>query len=444
MPITSTRCLRISGRRSWALAGRVIGAMMSGLAALARETSVERSCGGSGHGMTSTMSHEGLAAAWAAWKPLALFWPKRSLQYISTTRLGDTFASWKTSVKYCTALRPNEEPVGKLRYTYWVFCFPSFTALATFAVIGSAAAMSTRNGIRRCCTTGTIEAVEPESKEPISSWAPWLITRSASVRPSSGLVWVSPRTSSSFAPLSDLMPPAALIASAAICAPRRHAWPGSASGPVIGCTTPTLSVGAWARSTAGKPSAAAPAAVPAALRKVRRCTRGWRRSLMEISRWIGPWGRIDVSGLAQQLLGDDHPLDLVRALVDLGDLGVAHEALHREFPGVAVATQDLHRVGGRLHRGVRGQALGRRGLERGAGDPVIDQRGRVVDDQPRGVHRDRHVGEHELDALERSDRLIEGAPLLGVGHRGVERGLGDADRLRPEGGPRLLEGLHCD
>ena len=94
--------------------------------------------------------------------------------------------------------------------------------------------MSTRKGIRRCWTTGTIAWVEPESKEPISTWAPWLITRSASVRPMSGFVWVSPNSSSSFMPLSDLMPPAALMASAAICAPRRQACPGSASGPVIG------------------------------------------------------------------------------------------------------------------------------------------------------------------------------------------------------------------
>src|SRR5262249_19405085 len=118
----SSRCLRSSGSRSWALAGRVIGAITSGLAALARETSVDRSWGGSGHEITSTMSHDGLAAAWAAWKPLALFWPKRSLQYMSTTRLGETLASRKMSVKYWTALRPNDVPVGKLRYTYCTFC----------------------------------------------------------------------------------------------------------------------------------------------------------------------------------------------------------------------------------------------------------------------------------------------------------------------------------
>ena len=93
----------------------MIGAITSGLAAFARDTSVARSDGGSGHGMTSTISHDGLAALWAAWKPRAWFCPKRSLQYISTTRFGDTLASLKISMKYCTALRPKLEPVGKLR-----------------------------------------------------------------------------------------------------------------------------------------------------------------------------------------------------------------------------------------------------------------------------------------------------------------------------------------
>ena len=114
-------------------------------------------------------------------------------------------------------------------------------------------------------------AVLPESNEPMSIWAPWLMTRSASVRPTSGLVWVSPKISSSLAPPMDLMPPAALMASAAMVAPSRHAWPGSASGPVTGWTTPTLKTGAWARSGIGKPSTAAPAAAP--LRKLRRGTR---------------------------------------------------------------------------------------------------------------------------------------------------------------------------
>src|SRR4029077_16156592 len=142
---------------------------------------------------------------------------------------------------------------------------------ATFAVMGSAAAMSIRNGTRRCCATETIALVLPESKEPSSIWAPWDTTRSASTRPFSGLVCVSPTISSSRSPPLDLIPPAALIASAAIWAPRRHAWPGSASGPGIGCTAPILNVLGWARNDRGAPATAAPAT--AVRRKVRRVTR---------------------------------------------------------------------------------------------------------------------------------------------------------------------------
>src|SRR5438552_18890013 len=100
MPSISMRCFTISGSSKSAEAGRVIGAITSGLAAFARDTSEERSDGGSGHGMTSTISHDGLAAVWAAWKPRAWFWPKRPLQYISTTRFGDQFASLKTLAKH--------------------------------------------------------------------------------------------------------------------------------------------------------------------------------------------------------------------------------------------------------------------------------------------------------------------------------------------------------
>ena len=108
------------------------------------------------------------------------------------------------------------------------------TAFATLAVIGSAAAISTTNGTRRCCATGTMAAVLPESKEPINNCAPCPMTRSASVRPTSGFDCVSPTSSSSFIPPIDLMPPAALMASAAIWAPSRQACPGSAIGPVTG------------------------------------------------------------------------------------------------------------------------------------------------------------------------------------------------------------------
>src|SRR5437660_348607 len=176
--------------------------------------------------------------------------------------------------------------------------------------------MSIRNGTRRCWATDTIALVLPESKEPSSIWAPWLTTRSASTRPFSGLVWVSPTISSSLIPCFPLIPPAALIASTAICAPRRQACPGSARAPVTGWIAPILNV-----------------------------------------------------------------LDCARG---------------------------------------------------------------VVNHQARGVHLHGHVREHELDALERGDRLAELLPLLRVPGGRVERRLADADGHRARHRPRHVERAHRD
>src|SRR5690242_16089316 len=48
---------------------------------------------------------------------------------------------------------------------------------------------------------------------------------------------------------------------------------------------------------------------------------------------------------AEQCPGDDQSLDLLRALVELGDLRVAHHPLDGEFVDVAVTAQDLDGVG---------------------------------------------------------------------------------------------------
>ena len=135
---------------------------------------------------------------------------------MTTTRLGVTLASAKISVMNCTALRPKAAVVMKSRYTYWAFCCPSLTDLATLAVMASAAEMSMRKGTRFCWATGTMAAVCCEWKAPVRITAPALMRRSASVRATSGLVCESPSKSSSLAPPMDLTPPAALTASTPI------------------------------------------------------------------------------------------------------------------------------------------------------------------------------------------------------------------------------------
>src|SRR5690606_30259574 len=65
----------------------------------------------------------------------------------------------------------------------------------------------------------------------------------------------------------------------------------------------------------------------------------------------------------EQGAGHDDPLDLVGALVDLGDLGVAHHALDREVGGVTGAAEELDGVGGDFHGHIGGKALGGGGDE---------------------------------------------------------------------------------
>ena len=67
------------------------------------------------------------------------------------------------------------------------------------------------------------------------------------------------------------------------------------------------------------------------------------------------WTHVYARGLPylpHQITRDNHALDLRSPLVDLQQLGVAHQFLDYELLRVAVAAENLHRIGGRAHRGV--------------------------------------------------------------------------------------------
>src|SRR3954453_19053402 len=118
-------------------------------------------------------------------------------------------------------------------------------------------------------------------------------------------------------------------------------------------------------------------------------------------------GRRRWTALPQEAPCDHHALHLVGALVDLGDLRVAHHPLDGEVLGVARSPEQLHGVGGHLHRDVGGEGL-RRGGDAGDVRPSLLPRGRGgVGQKPRRLGPERQGGEDELPALEARDRRPE-------------------------------------
>ena len=98
--------------------------------------------------------------------------------------------------------------------------------------------------------------------------------------------------------------------------------------------------------------------------------------------------------LAEQCARDDEPLDLLRPLVELRDLGVAHHPLDRELVDIAVSAQDLHGVGRDPHRGVTGDEFTHRRPPTGVRRARVDLDARLVQELARGLGRCVHVGEH--------------------------------------------------
>ena len=106
----------------------------------------------------------------------------------------------------------------------------------------------------------------------------------------------------------------------------------------------------------------------------------------------------------------------------------------------------MHGVGGHAHRRISGEHLGdgADGDDLASGAIVIDEVGRAVDQQPRGLDQRRHVGHHELQPLKRGDGPVELHALLGVAERIVQGAVRYAHRHRADLGLALVQRLHGD
>src|SRR6202035_1736219 len=106
------------------------------------------------------------------------------------------------------------------------------------------------------------------------------------------------------------------------------------------------------------------------------------------------------AGVLFERAGDHETLDLVGALVDLCDLGVAHHPLYRVLLDITVAAQDLNRLDGHGHRRVRAEDLRHRRVLGAIAVVLIGHRAGLVEQLAAGGRARFHVGQLELDRLE--------------------------------------------
>src|SRR5512133_629864 len=150
--------------------------------------------------------------------------------------------------------------------------------------------------------------------------------------------------------------------------------------------------------------------------------------------------------LAYHLARNHETLDLVRALVDLRDLRVAHHPLNGVLLHVAVAAEDLDGVGGHVHRDVGAVELrhGRDLRELGRVDAVVDHLAALVENSAGRLAFRLHVGERRRDQLVLRDRLAHRLARLRVLERVVGRALREPEALCADPRPRAIEDPHGD
>src|SRR5699024_756556 len=155
---------------------------------------------------------------------------------------------------------------------------------------------------------------------------------------------------------------------------------------------------------------------------------------------------VTLPSLLQQRARDDHHLHLAGALVDLGDLGVAHHPLDRIVAGVAVTAKELQAAAGHVAGRAGGDQLGLGGLDAVADllavHGVLLLQGGGVDQVLGGVHTGLHLGQLELGVLELGDAAAKLLALLDVGHGLVDGAFRNAQGLGGDADAAAVQGRH--
>src|SRR5581483_6185828 len=201
----------------------------------------------------------------------------------------------------------------------------------------------------------------------------------------------------------------------------------------------------WARSSATVALAARVTGRTVSSAATRRASRFVPRTVRLTC--VGrPPASADVSELANMQARDgarDHQLlDLLGALEEVVDLGVAVPALDGEVADVAVAAEDLDGPLGDPDRGAAGLELAHRAFGVLVAVAVAGQPQGPVAEQAGGVDLGGHVGQHEGDGLVLDDRPAELGALPGVVEGELVGGPGDAHGLDADDRTAGLEGAH--
>src|SRR6266481_7238415 len=131
----------------------------------------------------------------------------------------------------------------------------------------------------------------------------------------------------------------------------------------------------------------------------------------------------------EHVAGDDHFHHLARAFGNAEAALLPPHLLDRQVGGERDPAVDLHASVGGLERHFVGVIFRHVGILAGLLAAIEPRRG-LVDEQPRGLQFDEHVGQHPLHRLALGERAAEGRTLLGVRGRHFEAALSDPQRPR--------------
>src|SRR5437899_4512434 len=127
--------------------------------------------------------------------------------------------------------------------------------------------------------------------------------------------------------------------------------------------------------------------------------------------------------------GDDHLHHLARAFVDAIAALLPPHLLDRKIGGERDAAVDLHALVRGFERHFVGVIFGDVGVLARLFALIEAGRG-SVDEEPRGLQFDEHVGQHPLHRLALGERAAEGRTLFGIRGCHLDASLGDAESAR--------------